>query len=159
LVTGYTAWAPAFVIKIWSGPTIQPTSPAGITNITVVNNRVSYTASPLFNDGSDYPAHMTDMSAWIPAAGGIAIINVDAELHAPTSTQIIAGQVCSIGAIGLQNFCNISLYPAGGWYAQDVHVEHPLGAAQQITLTFSVSSGSPDNSAMDIFLEGYTLPN
>jgi hypothetical protein len=51
-------------------------------------------------------------------------------------------------------------YPAvNSWYAQDVRALAVLPPAQTMSITFLVSSGTPDNDVCDIFVNGYTFSN
>lgn len=139
---GYTAYTPAFVCKIFSGPSIYPLLPqGGSSTIKVTSRKVTYENTPMIQ-GAGYPTMAFDFSNWIPTAHSSVTIYGDIEMHGGTA--VIGGAVMSTS---LGNIFNASLYPQQAqWDKWDGNVETVLPADRNVTVTFMHSSGIPDNA-------------
>lgn len=159
LPSNYTHYCPAFLTKIWTGPSINPNpgTGSGATTLTIYGNLVTYQNAVLLfplSGINSYPTATFALSSWLPASARLANIELDAELNATSGGSIIGGAVWSTGGI---NFFNSSLYPAASqWYASNPMVTVPI-ISQQLLCTFSLTSGTAANSISDIFLMGYTF--
>lgn len=157
LPDGYTSYAPAFLIPMIGAATCKPSMQGqGLSNIQVRDNIVNYPNPPVI-EGVGYPTMPFDLSKWIPPQALLSHFLVDAELHAPTSTQVIGGMVCSSPC---GNFLNQSLYPQNGWAVSDMDVWAVLPANRQMTATFMHSGTNlPDNAVCVVFVNGYSFAN
>lgn len=159
LPSGNTHFAPAFVIKVFAGPSIILPLPQGGSSVVQVRERnVSYPNVPHIGGSLTVPGGVLtmtfDLSAWIPAAAHLSRLSMDAEIHAPTG----GAQGGAVPSTSLGNFSNLSLYPPSvGWAPSNPMITTVLPPNRQMTFSYTSTAGIIDNLIGVVFVNGYTF--
>lgn len=154
----YTHYAPACLLKIFPGPSLQVTEPqgGGAGPLFVKGKRVFYPNCP-FIQAAGYPSGTVDLSPWVPALNTGCDLYVDGEITG-AGGPLIAGLV--ITAAGGGNILNQSLYAptAGIPAAMDTIIPSMwLPSNRIIGFTYLHSVGTPTNNALFLGPTGYTF--
>jgi hypothetical protein len=157
LPSGYIAYAPAFPLPLIGSATLEPAPPqGGALTFKVVGNTVLYPNTPFIAcDG--FPSGNCGIAPWMPSIATSVTLYVDIELTCAASC--IAGAVFSTS---LGNFYNASMYPtiADVPFANNAYIGPVVIPSNGIfQFTYSHSSGTPANDALNVGPAAYTFSN